>query len=162
MIRLAATMGLALAAGSALAADDPYEALKAMDGHWIATTSGGHTRPVDNHCARTGLFFVCEQAISGQPSALVVFLPKPGAARALTFQTETLTAAGDRAAPWRELTIDHDRWTYAGPPRLKGVKRRERTVVTHSGPEYMHAEVQASMDGQTWTVLSSEDFYRAP
>ncbi len=158
MIRLAAA--LALVAGSALAADDPYEALKAMDGHWIATTAVGHARPVDNHCARTGLFFVCEQAISGQPSALVVFLPKEG--HGLEFQTETLTAAGDRAAPWRELTIDHDRWIYAGPARPKGVKRRERTVVTHSGPEYMHAEVQSSMDGQNWTVLSSEDFYRAP
>jgi hypothetical protein len=162
-VRLAAAAALAVVAGPALAAQDPYEALKAMDGHWIATTSSGRTQTVDNHCARTGLFFVCEQALEGKPTVLVVFLPKAGEqGRLMTFQTQTLTAAGDRAGPWRELTIDHDRWTYAGSARPLGVKRRERTVVTHSGPDFMHAEIQASTDGHTWTVVSSEDLNRAP
>jgi hypothetical protein len=160
VIRLAAA--LALIAGPALAADDPYEALKAMDGHWIATTSGGRTQTIDNHCARTGLFFVCEQAVGGKPSALVVFLPAAGEKRQRNYKTQTLTAAGDRAGAWRELTIDNERWTYAGPARPLGVKRRERTVVTHSGPDFMHAEIQASTDGKTWTVVAFEDLNRAP
>jgi hypothetical protein len=153
---------LAFSAASAFAAADPYEALKAMDGHWIATTVGGRTQTIDNHCARTGLFFVCEQAVGGKPAALVVFLPKSRGEIKLEFRTQTLTAAGDRAGPWRDLIIDGDHWTYADLEKRLGVKRRERTVITHSGPDFMRAEIQATKDGETWTMVSSETFNRAP
>jgi hypothetical protein len=153
---------LAAMAAPAFAASDPYGSLKAMDGHWVATTSGGRTQTIDNQCARTGLFFVCEQAVGGKPTRLVVFLSKDSEGRKLVFHTQTLDAAGDRAGPWHELIVEGDRWTYADLERQRGLKRRERTVVTHSGPDFMHAEVQASIDGEGWTTVSSENLTRAP
>ncbi|MGH7024999.1 MAG: hypothetical protein ACREEB_15615 [Caulobacteraceae bacterium] len=162
MIRGLALAFAILAAAPALAArNDPYEALKAMNGHWIVTGAHGHTETIDNNCARTGLFFVCEQAVGGKPAALVIFLPKGHEERKLTFRTQTLTSAGDRPGPWRDLTIDGDTWTYADADRPVGAVRKVRTVITHSGPDYMHAEVQATMKGDNWIVLSSENFNRA-
>jgi hypothetical protein len=155
-------VALVALAAPAIAASDPYESLKAMDGHWLATTSAGRTQTIDNQCARTGLFFVCEQALGGKPTRLVVFLPKDSQGRKRVFHTQTLDSAGDRPGPWHELTIEGDRWTYADLERRRGVKRRERTLVTHSGPDFMHAEIQASTDGESWTTVSSEDLKRAP
>jgi hypothetical protein len=156
---------LAAVAGSVLAAEpDPYDALKAMDGHWIATTASGRTQSVDNTCARTGRFFVCEQTIGGQAAALVVFVPREHEERKLTFRTETLTSAGDPAGPWRDLTIEGDTWTWIEPAH--GVAPKRRTVVTHSGPAYMRAEVQAATKGEgeetAWRTVSVETFTRAP
>ncbi len=162
MIRLRVAGALTALAMPALAASDPYESLKAMEGHWLAATSGGRTQTVDNQCARTGLFFVCEQAVGGKPARLVVFLPKESEGRKRVFRTQTLDSAADRPGPWHDLTIEGDRWTYADLERSRGGKRRERTVVTHSGPDFMHAEIQFSTDGESWTTVSSENLTRAP
>jgi len=35
-------------------------------------------------------------------------------------------------------------------------------VVAYSGPDFMHAEIQANTDGESWTKVSSEDLTRAP
>ncbi|HEY7853099.1 MAG TPA: hypothetical protein VIB82_08990 [Caulobacteraceae bacterium] len=154
---------LATWAAPALAASvDPYDALKAMEGHWVATTSHGRIQTVENRCARTGLFFVCEQVVGGKPAALVVFLPKETGGRRLVFHTQTLTAAGDRPGPWRELTVEADRWTYSSLDKAHGKEGRVRTVDTFSGPDFMHVETQASTDGESWTTLRSEDLNRAP
>lgn len=165
MSRLAGLVAAAtvmIGAAPALAAPDPYDALKAMDGRWLATTAGGRVRTVDNHCARTGLFFVCEQAVGGKPAALVVFLPTRHEEGKPVFHTQTLTAAGDRAGPWRELVIDGDKWTYGELDRRRGVKRQERTVVTYAGPDSMHVEIQATADGEAWNTVSSENLNRGP
>jgi hypothetical protein len=57
-------------------ADDPYAPLKLYDGKWDVAM-GGEKEPtrLENHCARTGLFFMCEQVVRGKTGALVVFLP---------------------------------------------------------------------------------------
>jgi len=153
---------LALSAASPLLAAEPdaYSALKAMDGHWIATATNGHTRAIDNTCARTGLFFVCEQAVGGTPAAIVVFMPKGHEERKLVFRTQTLTAGGDRPGPWREVTIEDGVWTYADLEHSAGGKRRFR--ITHSGPDYMHAETQVSAKDDDWITVSSENLTRAP
>jgi hypothetical protein len=163
--RRLSTLVLAALAGPAVAAEaDPYETLKAMDGHWIGTTQSGRTQRVDNACAHTGRFFVCEQAVDGKPAALIVFLPREHEERKLTFRTETLTSAGDPAEPWRDLTIDGDTWTWIEPAH--GVAPKRRTVVTHSGPDYMRAEVQVEVKGEgeeaTWRTVGVETFNRAP
>jgi hypothetical protein len=162
VIRGCVVAALAALAAPALAASDPYESLKAMDGHWLAATSGGRIQTIDNQCARTGLFFVCEQAVGGKPARLVVFLPENSEGRKLVFHTQTLDSAGDRPGPWHELTIEGGRWTYVDLERRRGVKRGERTVVTHSGPDFMHVEIQANADGESWAKVSSEDLKRAP
>jgi hypothetical protein len=163
MIRaiLAAAALTAVAGGARAASPDAYEALKAMDGHWTVTAGGGRTREVDNSCARTGLFFVCEQSVAGKPAALVVFRPMHGEERKLTYRVQTLTAGGDKLGPWRELTIDDDTWTYADLEK-SGQGRRQRTVITHSGPDYMHVEVQAEAKDDDWKTLSTESYQRAP
>ena len=49
-------------AESARAADDPYAALQLYDGKWLVMPSDGPKEGVrlENHCAKTGLFFACE------------------------------------------------------------------------------------------------------
>jgi hypothetical protein len=61
----------------AAVADDPYAPLALYDGKWDSTTTIGEKESVriENHCARTGLFFVCEQMLNGKTGSLVVFLP---------------------------------------------------------------------------------------
>ena len=166
MSRALAAFALIAAAAPALAAPpDPYDALKAMDGHWIATAAGGHSRRIDNTCAHTVRFFVCEQAVDGQPAALQVFLPREREEEGkLTFKTESLTSAGDPPGPWRELTIAGDTWTYLEPAH--GAAPKRRTIVTHSGPDYMRAEIQVETKGEgedaVWRPVSVETFTRAP
>lgn len=152
---------LAAVAAPALAASDPYEALKAINGRWTVTR-GQNSETIENTCARTGLFFVCEQAVRGKPAALVVFLPRETGGRKLVFHTQTLTAAGDKARPWHELTIDGDHWTYADIDKPRHGARRERTINSFSGPDYIHFEVQSSTDGETWTTRAAGDEHRAP
>src|SRR6516164_4786308 len=58
------------------AADDPYALLRLYNGTWdIASGAEQKITHVENHCTKTGLFFVCEQIVSGKSEALVVFLP---------------------------------------------------------------------------------------
>lgn len=154
----------ALVATPALAAD-PYDALKAMDGHWRVTTGSGRIETVDNACSRTGLFFVCEETVQGKPAALVVFRPKGGRedrgdreGGKLAYQVQTLTAGGDRPGPWKDLVIDGTTWTISDAEHQGG--RKTRTVITHSGPDYMHVEVQTEGKEDTWTPISSESFTR--
>jgi hypothetical protein len=152
---------LAALAAPALAASDPYEALKAIDGRWTVTR-GKATETVENTCAKTGLFYACEQAVRGKPAALIVFLPRSTGRGTLVFQTETLTAAGDKAGPWHELTIDGDHWIYADIEKPRHGVRRERTLNSFSGPDFIHFEVQSSTDGETWTTRLAGDEHRAP
>jgi hypothetical protein len=56
---------------------DPYAPLKLYDGSWEVKVSlpEPKTDHLENHCARTGLFYACEQVANGKTGALVVFLP---------------------------------------------------------------------------------------
>lgn len=146
-----------LIATPALAAD-PYEALKAMDGHWTVTAGSGRVEKVDNACSRTGLFFVCEVTVEGKPAALVVFRPKDREESKLAYRVQTLTAGADRLAPWKDLVIDGTTWTYSDSEHQPG--RKTRTVITHSGPDYMHVQVEAEGKDDTWNPISSESFVR--
>jgi hypothetical protein len=158
-----AALALALGAAPALAAGaDPYAALAAMDGRWTRTPAGGRSQTIENRCHRTGLFFTCEQIVGGKPAALVVFLPRESQGKRQVFKVETLTAAGDRAAPWKELVIDGDTWTVSDLEHVHGKVRRQRTVLTYSGPDFVHDEVQASEDGESWKTVSAADQRRAP
>jgi hypothetical protein len=163
MRRLAALLACTLGAAPVLAAEsDPYAALSAMDGRWTRTTAGGRAQAIENRCKRIGLFFVCEQSVAAKPAALVVFLPRETEGRRQVFRVETLTAAGDRAGPWKQLVVEGDTWTVTDLGHVHGKVRRERTVLTHSGPDFIHDEVQASEDGETWTTVAAADERRAP
>ena len=118
---------------------DAYAPLKRYEGKWIATSSGGKTTVIDNQCARTGLFFVCEQSVNGKAAALVVFLPGAHGGAGETWRTQALTAAGDRPGPWHVLTIVGDRWVYADAEAPRGRARRERTPFSGASfsPDYI-------------------------
>ena len=149
----------ALVSAPALAAQtDPYDALKAMDGHWSVTTGMGRTETVDNACSRTGLFFVCEETVQGKATALVVFRPKDREEGKLAYRVQTLTAGADRPGPWKDLVIDGATWTISDAEHPGG--RKSRTVITHSGPDYMHVEVQAEGKDDAWLSVSTESFAR--
>lgn len=155
MIRAAA---LSLLIATPALAADPYDALTAMDGHWRVTTGSGRTETVDNACSRTGLFFVCEETVQGKPAALVVFRPKDREEGKLAYRVQTLTAGGDRPGPWQDLVIDGTTWTISAADHQPG--RKTRTVVTHSGPDFMRVEVQSEGKDETWSTVSTESFVR--
>lgn len=149
---LAAAMcatGLAAAAAEA----DPYAALRLYDGKWIATIDkNGKTTSIENHCARTGLFFACEQVVNGKAADLVVYLPLEPTAAGQTYRTQALGADGAAPGPWNRLTIDGDRWVYAGPVEDKDHPLHNRTLNRFFGPDRIRFEIQTSPDGQTWTT----------
>jgi hypothetical protein len=147
-----------LRAGAA-SPDDSYAPLRLYDGAWIVDSSNGKTTRVENHCARTGLFFACEQVLNGKPAALVVFLPEGQTDEGQTYRTQALRADASAPGPWYRLTIDGARWVYAaGAEGVKNHPLHERTVNQFSGPDHIHFEVQTSKDGKHWTTtLSGEE-----
>jgi hypothetical protein len=141
--------------------DDPYAPLKLYEGRWsVVSDQDGKTTAVENHCARTGLFFACEQVVNGKSAALIVFLPHGRTADGQTYRTQTLTAEAGAPRPWFTLTIDGERWTYAAV--ADGKPARQRTLNQFSGPDRIHFDVQNSKDGKTWTTKMSGEERRIP
>ena len=144
--------------GARSAEPDPYAPLKLYDGQWLMTTSDGKSVALANHCARTGLFFACEQVVDGRPADLVVFLPQARTAAAgQTYRTQALMADGAGVHSWHTLIIDGDRWTYLGDEPTPGAGVRDRTLNTFAGSDHIHFETQTSADGKTWTTTSGGD-----
>ncbi len=154
---LAALIGVSTAAAA-----DPYAPLTLYDGAWTAVASGGEVTPLENHCARTGRFFACEQVVRGKTMALVVFLPAGSSELGQSYLTQALTTGGERPGPWHRLLIEGDRWTYGDitPPGAKA--SRERTVNQFFGPNHIHYKVQTSRDGRAWVTTASGDERRSP
>ena len=155
-----AMLSLLCTPAASAAADDPYAALKLYEGKWIATSSEGKATPVENRCARAGLFFSCEQIIAGKTKALVVFMPDGPTAKGQAWLVQTLGTVGERPGPWRTLTIEGDRWVYR--QAAGGGEKARRTVDQFLGPDHIHFEVQQSASGESWTTTSSGDERRAP
>jgi hypothetical protein len=162
LLALATVCALGLARAASAPADDPYAPLKLYDGAWLIVSSDGKTTRVENHCARTGLFFACEQVVNGKSEALVVFLPRGRTDEGQTYRTQALRADAAAPAPWYHLAIDGEHWVYsAGAQGGKAHSKRERTLNEFSGPDQIHFAVQTSKDGKTWTTTLSGDERRA-
>lgn len=154
-------VGLAVLVCAVLGADsDPYAALKLYDGSWEVKIGGPEkkTDQLENHCARTGLFFSCEQIVNGKSSALVVFLPMsktPSGAQ--EYRTQALLADASKAGEWGRLVIDGDTWVYSweGGDEKKSVHFRNTNHFT--GTDRIHFEVQNSEDGTSWKTQMSGD-----
>lgn len=142
---------------------DPYAPLELYNGRWLSQTTGDKPDPaVDlvNHCARTGLFFVCEQVVNGENQALVVFLPTGASADTLLYRTQGLSAHADKAGDWGHLTIIGDRWVYSDDEIENGATVHWRTVNVFTGPDRIHFERQRSADGKSWTTTMAGDEHR--
>ena len=131
------------------ASDDAYAPLKYYAGTWSVVSSRGKTSSVTNSCARTGLFFVCEQSLDGASKALVVFLPQGGG----RYRTQTLGADGAEPGHWFSLRIKDADWLYTP----EGAEPKERTTNHFIDADHIHFEVQKK-DGEGWkTTLSGDE-----
>ena len=147
-------------AQSASGADDPYAALKLYDGKWLVMPTDGPKEGVhlENHCAKTGLFFACEQMVNGKTVALVIFQPT---AKLPTggeeYRSTTVTPESGPSGSWNGLTIEGDRWVYTWDDTESGKKTFYRNINTFSGPDKIHFEIQHSDDGKTWKKQKDGD-----
>ncbi|MEO7027364.1 MAG: hypothetical protein ABI056_07410 [Caulobacteraceae bacterium] len=157
----ALVVAVVLGSSAAYAAADPYAPLQLYAGKWAMTDASGKTISIDNHCARTGLFYVCEQVVGGKSEDLIVFLPTGSTAAGLTYRTQALTADGARTHPWQTLTIDGDHWIYVGDPERPGGPH-SRTLNRFSGANHIHFDVQTSADGKIWTTTLGGEEQREP
>ena len=152
---------LVLVAGGILAVDnDPYAALKLYDGRWEVKISAPErkTDQLENNCARTGLFFSCEQVVNGKSMALVVFVPVGRTASGTQeYRNQALLADGSKAGEWGHLVISGETWVYSweGGDEKKPVHFRNTNHFT--GKDRIHFEVQNSEDGTSWRTQMSGD-----
>jgi hypothetical protein len=164
LVPVAAILGIVLvASGGATAADDAYAPLKLYDGKWEVGPSEGEKEAthLENHCAKTGLFFACEQVVNGKSVALVVFLPVAKlASGGEEYRTQGLAADASPAGEWGKLTIEGERWIYSWESRDNDKKVYWRNVNTFSGPDKIHYEIQKSDDGASWKVQKGGDEHR--
>ena len=142
-----------LSAASQASCADAYAMLSPYAGKWSVVTSRGKTVAVVNSCARTGLFYVCEQSIDGSPKTLVVFLPRTGADGGGHYRTQTLGADGAEPGHWFSLTIKDADWIYTP----EGVQPSERTLNHFIDADHIHFSVQKKL-GEAWkTTLSGDE-----
>jgi hypothetical protein len=147
-------------AQSASAREDPYAALKLYDGKWLVMPSDGPKEGVhlENHCAKTGLFFACEQVVDGKTVALVVFRPTtklPGGAQ--EYRSTALVPEDGSSGGWNGLTIEGDRWVYTWDVTESAKKVFYRNINTFTGTDRIHFEIQRSDDGKAWTKQKDGD-----
>jgi len=165
-LMMAAAVILLLAGGAvgAIAPVDEaaYAPLKLYDGKWEVSPSGEEKEPshFENHCARTGLFFACEQVVPGKPGALVVFLPVGKTAGGYEYRTKALIVDMPPAGDWGKLTIEGQKWVFSWESTYDGKKTFWRNINTFTGADQIHFEISRSDDGETWKTVKSGDEHR--
>lgn len=145
---------------------DPYAPLRLYDGKWdlVPASSGkpADTVHIENHCAKAGEFFACNQIVNGKNMALVVFLPlHPLDTGGYAYHNLGLPVQSDPPGKWGDLEINGDHWIYSSNETDNGKKTYWRTTNAFSGPDKIHFEVQKSDDGTKWTTTMSGDEVRA-
>jgi hypothetical protein len=163
ILAVAATISFGSARASSSASDDPYAPLKLYDGKWdVTTTIGGRGLVhLENHCTRTGLFFVCEQMVNGNSQALVIFLPVAKlAGGGEEYRNMGLPADASSSGGWGKVTIDGDKWTYLWESGEVEKKVQWRNINQFSGTDKIHFEIQSSEDGTTWKTVKAGDEVR--
>lgn len=151
-----------LAGASAPIDEAAYTPLKLYDGKWEISAAADEKEPsrFENHCTRTGLFFVCEQVVPGKPGALVVFLPVGKTEAGYEYHTKALVTDSAPAGDWGKLTIEGQKWVYSWDYTGDGKKTLWRNVNTFTGADQIHFEIARSEDGQTWKPVKSGDEHR--
>lgn len=152
-------------------ASDPYAPLRLYDGRWDVVPANpdkpaekvhGETVHLENHCAKVGEFFACNQFVNGKNMAIVIFLPlHPLENGGYAYRNQALQVEGDLPSTWGNLEIVGDRWVYSSEETDKGKKIYWRITNVFSGPDKIHFAVQRSEDGATWTTNMSGDEARA-
>jgi hypothetical protein len=152
-----------LSGQSASLANGHYSTLRFYEGKWDLTWDGQkEVTHIENHCAQTGRFFVCEQSINGKTAALIVFLPiatLPSGGE--EYRTQGLDVDASPAGEWGKLTIEGNRWVYTSESMVGGKKVLWRNTNTFAGTDKIRLEIERSDDGGgTWKVQRSGDEQR--
>jgi hypothetical protein len=147
---------------TASAAHDPYAPLRLYDGKWDVVPASADkatgTVHIENHCAKVGDFFACNQFVGGKNMALVVFLPTHPIENGYAYHNQALGVEGGGSGSWGNLEIAGDRWVYSNDETDNGKKTYHRTINVFSGSNKIHFEVQRSDDGSKWdTTLSGDE-----
>jgi hypothetical protein len=142
-----------------------YAPLQLYDGKWDVTPASGdkpaETVHIENHCAKVGEFFACNQFVNGKNMALVVFLPlHPLENGGYAYHNQALGVEGGGSGNWGSLEIVGDRWVYSSNETDGGKKIYHRITNVFSGSDKIHFEVQRSEDGVNWTTKMSGDEVR--
>ena len=143
-------------------ANDPYAPLRLYDGKWDLVPASNDkataTVHIENHCAKVGEFFACNQIVNGKNMALVVFLPTHPIENGYAYHNQALGVEGGGSGSWGNLEIAGDRWVYSNDETDSGKKIYDRTINVFSGSDKIHFEVQRSDDGSKWdTTLSGDE-----
>src|SRR5271167_4745518 len=114
-------------------ATDPYVPLRLYDGKWdVVFANGqkpGETAHLEDHCAKIGQFFACNQIVNGKNTALVIFLPlHPMENGGYTYRNQAVRVEGDAPSTWGNLEIVGNRWVYSSDSTDKGKKTYWRTT----------------------------------
>jgi len=147
-------------------ASDPYAPLRLYDGKWDVVPANPD-KPADmvhleNHCAKVGEFFACNQFVNGKNTALVIFLPLHSLENGgYVYRNQALQVEGDHSNSWGNLEIVGERWLYSSEETDKGKKIHWRITNVFSGPDKIHFAVERSEDGAAWTTNMSGDETRA-
>jgi hypothetical protein len=150
-----------LLGGSAAAhtAPDPYAALQVYDGVWrVRSGPDGAPQRTENHCARSGMFFRCEQMVGGSTVALVFFMPL-GAPRdgKQSYRTQVMGAPSDAPGGWNLLTINGRSWVFEPEDAAADAPERDRTACVFLDDDHIHFEVQHSTAGGAWITKARGD-----
>jgi len=162
VLAFAVTALLAGTPGHAAAARDPYRALKLYDGRWAMMLGDGHAFALTNRCAQLARAYVCEQLVDGKPVAMVIYVPGGDEAGNATYDTLAVPYGGAPPGPWSKLTIDGDHWEYRSSQTEAGHTSYSRVVNDFDGPDHIRFVQQRSVDGTTWTTVTSGDEQRVP
>ncbi len=142
------------------AGEDPYAPLKLYEGKWeVTTTIGGQgVMHLENRCAQTGVFFVCEQSLEGKPGALVVFQPvNKLASGGEEYRNTALRPDGSAPGSWNKVVIEGEQWIYSWDEEDAGKKTLWRNVNQFFGKDKIHFEIQKSEDAKTWKTVKGGD-----
>jgi hypothetical protein len=160
---LVLTVLLVFAAKRLMASSDPYEPLKLYEGAWDVkiSSAGGKVDRLVNHCAKTGLFFSCEQEVNGKPVALIVFLPADKSSDGAQ-QYHNLALTADASAPkdWGQLSIQGDTWVYSWKQKDGEKLVSWRNTNHFDGKNRIHFELQSLEEGAIWKTQLSGDEQR--
>lgn len=146
----------ALAASAQTFPDSVYTPLWNYNGAWKVTNPGKPPDTLINRCARTGLFFACEQNVNGNPTALVVYIPIDTEGH---YRTNPIIKDGRAIGPG-ELEIKGNRWTYLGKHEENGKTTWYRTTNDFTDDSHIHFEQSQSTDKIHWEVQRSGDDVR--
>lgn len=149
MVLVALSILFAVFAQNAIAqSTDAYAPLRLYQGKWqVKPDKAEKADLLENHCAQTGRFYVCEQTVNGKPGGLVTFLPSGEAGH---YFTSPLTPEA-RAVGRGDLAIAGNHWEYSSKDEEADKTTWYRTLNDFSdGGNTIKFSVQKSSDGKTW------------